>query len=173
MRIIKTSAVFAALFLIFAASADAQRTTRRTTTPKVTTTTTTAAGSAAEMKAGAEKPSNQLINTTRFLYILGSAAKGIEDLDKDTRANRAAKDANETNKRELRQAMAGLTAGLRTLEVEFRTKPALRRAVTQIEGIAILSEDAERLAASGKYYDAGKPLLQVIEKLSNTLVALR
>lgn len=173
MRIITTSAAFAAFILMFAASADAQRTTRRTTAPKVTTTTTPAAGSAAEMKAGAEKVSNQIINMTRFIYILGSAAKGIEDLDKDTRANRAAKDANETNKRELRQAMAGLTAGLRALEVEFRTKPSLRKASPQIEGIAILSENAEGLAASGKFYDAGKPLLQIVEKLSNTLVALR
>lgn len=173
MRIIKSTAAFAALLLIFAASADAQRTTKRTTTTPKVVTSSAATGPAAEMKAGAEKAAIQVKNVTKFIYVLGSVAKGIEDLDKDTRANARAKQANETNKQEVIQAIRNLRAGLTALEVEFRTKPNLRKAVPQIDGIAILSGESESLALSGKFVDSGKPLLMVVEKLSDTLVALR
>jgi hypothetical protein len=174
MRIIKSTAAFAALLLVLAASADAQRTTRRTTpAPKVVTSTAATAGAAAEMRAGAEKAAIQVKNVTKFIYVLGGVAKGIEDLDKDTRANARAKQTNETNKKEVIQAIRNLRAGLTALEVEFRTKPNLRKAVPQIDGIAILSGESESLALSGKFVDSGKPLLLIVEKLSDTLVALR
>ncbi|MBX3291104.1 MAG: hypothetical protein KF855_17480 [Acidobacteria bacterium] len=166
-----------AILGFFAVEADAQRrtTTRRPAAPRVVTSNTvsTPAAQAADMKAGAEKVSIQVKNVTKFIFILGSVAKGIEDLDKDTRANRAAKQANETNKREVIQAIRNLRAGLATLEVEFRTKDPLKKHLTVIQGITDLSGQSEDLALSGRFMDAGKPLLLVVEKLSDTLVALR
>ncbi len=160
----------------FAVEADAQRrtTTRRPAAPRVVTTNPTPApASANDLRAGAEKVSIQVKNVTKFIFILGSVAKGIEDLDKDTKANRAAKQANDMNKREVIQAIRNLRAGLATLEVEFRTKDPLKKHLTVIQGITDLSGQSEDLAVSGRFMDAGKPLLTVVEKLSDTLVALR
>lgn len=160
----------------FAVGAEAQRrtTTRRPTKPRVVTTNPVPAANApTEIRTGAEKVSIQIKNVTKFIYILGSVAKGIEDLDKDTRANRAARDANEANKREVIQAIRNLRAGLATLEVEFRTKAQLKKHLGVIQGITELSGQSEDLATAGRFMDAGKPLLTVVEKLSDTLVALK
>jgi hypothetical protein len=168
---------FAAISLGLAATASAQ--TKRTTTrkpppaPKVVTSNTLGtSNSATDTLSGAQKVSIQVKNVTKFIYALGGIARAIEDLDKDPKANRAAKEANETNKREVMQAIRNLRAGLAALEVEFRTKTNLKRYLPQIQGITDLSAQTEDLATSGRFADAGKPLLLVVEKLSDTLVAM-
>lgn len=113
-----------------------------------------------------------MMNVTKFLYLLGGIAKGIEDLDKDTRANRAALDKNAANKQGVIQTIRNLRAGLAALEVDFRTKPLLRKYLLKIEGIAALSSQSEDLAAAGRFSESGRPLVSVVEKLSDTLVAM-
>ncbi len=174
MTNVRNLIVIAAVMAFFAADALAQRRpVRRTPAPPRVVTTQPVLNPAAEMKAGAEKIAIQIKNTTKFLYILGGVAKGIEEMDKDTRANRAAREANEANKQDLLQAIRNLRAGLAALEVEFRTKDPLKRHLIHIQGITDLSGQTEDLARSGRYVDSGKPLLEVVEKLSDTLVALR
>ncbi len=180
MKKLQISVIAAAAFLFLAMEVDAQRRPApRRTTPRVVTTpppATTVAINAAEARAGAEKVSTQIKNVTKFLYVLGGVARGIEDLDqqaKTTRVVPAATAKNEENKREVIQAIRNLRAGIAALEVEFRTKPALRPQLVQLDGATQLTAQAESLAASGRFTDSGKPLLLLVEKLSDTLVALR
>lgn len=160
---------------IFAASAEAQvrRTTRKPAPPKVVTTENIAT---ADMRTGAEKVAIQIKNITKFIYVLGGIARGIEDLDNEAASKKIAKgaiDQNEQNKREVIQAIKNLEAGLAVLEVEFRTKEPLKKYLPQIQGITDLGLQSEDLAVAGKFVDAGKPLLVVVEKLSDTLVVMR
>ncbi len=150
-------------------SAEAQR-KKKTTTKPTTTTTTTA--NAAEIKDGAGKVSTQIKNVSKFLYLLGTIAQGIEDIDNDTQATQAAKDKNNKNKQAVLQTIRNLRAGLAALEVEFRTKPSLKLYNINVQGIADLCAQSEDLATAGKFLDSGKPLLIVVEKLSDTLVAM-
>jgi hypothetical protein len=175
MKIFCFPIVITVLLVIFSIDADGQtrRTTRPPAKPTVAVTNSTPSAAAAEMKAGAEKVSIQIKNVTKFLYLLGGVARGIEDIDNDRNANRAARDANETNKRNLIQTIRNLRAGLATLEVEFRTKDPLKKHLSVIQGITDLTAQTEDLALSGRFSDSGKPLLTVVEKLSDTLVALR
>src|SRR5690606_20954899 len=70
------------------------KTTTRTTTRRSTRTATrTNAKPAAGVAASSQKVSNQITNVTRFLYLLGGIAKGIEEIDKDSRANAQARSA--------------------------------------------------------------------------------
>lgn len=124
------------------------------------------------LQSDAQKVSNQVINVTKFIYLLGGIAKGIEDLDKDTKANRAAMDKNAINKKGVIQTIRNLRAGLATLEIEFRTKPLLRKYLLKIEGISALSGQSEDLALAGRFTESGRPLVAVVEKLSDTLVAM-
>lgn len=164
--------VFLLCVLFLTVSADAQR--RRTTTKKTTqtTTSTTNTETAAEIKEGANKVAIQIKNVSKFIYLLGTIAQGIEDIDRDTKAPQSAKDKNTQNKQAVLQTIRNLRAGLAALEIEFRTKPALKTYNTNIQGIADLCGQAEGLAAAGKFLESGKPLLLVIEKLSDTLVAM-
>src|SRR5690606_28113985 len=149
--------------------------------PKVVTTSTLpgsvnapadAPNNPAQAKTGAEKVSIQLKNVSKFIYVLGGVARGIEDLDKDPKANRNARAENEANKRKVIQTIRNLRAGLATLEVDFRTQTALKRHLRHIQGITDLSSEAEDLALAGRFSDSGKPLLLVVEKLADTLAAM-
>lgn len=169
------SAIFAFVFS-FSITANAQR--RKTTTKKTATTaskTTTAATNALEIKNGAEKVSVQIKNLTKFIYLLGGIARGIEDIDKDARAgkiSRAVADKNTKFKQDVIVGIRNLRAGIAALEVEFRTKPALRNYLFQVQGVSDICGQAEDLALAGQFTDSGKSLLIVVEKLSDTLVAM-
>jgi hypothetical protein len=164
------------LGLSLTASAQRKRpATRKTATRPAATTTAVTASSPLEVKTGAEKVSTQIMNITKFIYTLGGVARGIEDADKDAKAGKLSKavvDKNTQFKQQVIQSMRNLQAGLAALEVEFRTKPALRPYLVQIDGITDLSGTAEGQASSGQFTQSGKTLLLVVEKLSGALVAM-
>jgi hypothetical protein len=174
--------MFAALSaFVFCLTLDAQAQKRRTTRKRATATTKAAntaalaAANAAEIRSNAEKVSIQIKNVTKFVYLLGGIAKNIEDIDRDAKTKRlsqAALNINDTNKKAVLQSLRNLTAGLGALESEFRAKPALRNYNFHIQGISDMSLQAESLADRGQFTDSGKMLLSIVEKLSDTLVAL-
>jgi hypothetical protein len=158
----------------FAFSVQAQRRTKKSTTPKTTAAATTAAA-AAEIRAGAEKVSVQLNNVAKFNYFLGRIATGLEDMDaaaRKTPLKEPTLSKHRTNRGSVVQGIRNLRAGLAALEVEFRTKPGLKRFEFPISGIADLVGQSEELAAGGQFTEGGRVLLQVIQKLSDTLVAM-
>lgn len=167
-----TITILALMFL--AGSAYAQKKTTKKTTPAKTTPTTTAAA-AAEIRAGADKVSIQLNNVAKFNYFLGGIATGLEDMDKGARTKPLSPTTAKThnaNKQAVVNGIRDLRTGLAALEVEFRTKPNLKRFQFQIGGISNIVGESEDLAASGQFVQAGKVMLQAIQKLSDTLVAM-
>lgn len=170
---IKISAI-AVCLLCLTVSMNAQKrkpTTRKTRTTVAATTVT----ATAEIKSGAEKVSTQIKNVSKFIYNLGGVARIIEDLDKEIAARKASRNAPELNakiKRDVISSISNLRAGLVALEIEFRTKPALKNYLFQIQGISDMSGRAEDQAADGQFTESGKTLLMVIEKLSDALAAL-
>lgn len=173
--ILKKFAVVFIFVLGLTLSAAAQK--RKTTTRKTTTKPPAAStvSSNAEIKDAAGKVSIQLKNVTKFIYVLGGVAKGIEDIDKEAKTGKISKatvDKNNQFKQSVIQSIRNLRAGLAALEIEFRTKPALRTYLVNIQGISDMSGVAEDQAVAGQFSESGKTLLLVVEKLSDTLVAM-
>lgn len=164
------------LSLCLSVAAQRRKTPARKTTPKTATTSvSTAPANMLEIKTGAEKVSVQIKNVTKFIYVLGGVAKGIEDIDKEAKAgkiSRAVVDKNTQYKQNVIQSIRNLRAGLAALEVEFRTKPGLRNYLANIQGISDMSGVAEDQALGGQFTESGRTLLAVVEKLSDTLAAL-
>jgi len=161
-----------AVVLTFTVSAAAQR---KKPTTKKPTTTTTATTNALEIRQGADKVSVQLKNVSKFIYVLGGVASGFEVADKEAKAGKLSKtvvDKNNQGKQAVITSIRNLKAGLAALEVEFRTKPALKNYLFQIQGITDLTTQAEDLATGGSFTDSGKSLLLVVEKLADTLAAM-
>jgi len=171
----KSAFLVLAFVLAFVGSTAAQKKkTTRKTTPKTTTSTTTTTGGL-ETKAGADKVSIQIKNVTKFIFILGGVASGLETADKEAKSGKLSKAAVDTNNQYKQKVIASirdLRAGLAALEIEFRTKPGLKNYLFQIQGIADLAGQSEDLAANGRFSDSGKVLLSVVEKLADTLAAL-
>lgn len=171
------AALVCLLCLTLTATAQKRKTTPRKTTKPATATTVPAATetNSAEIREGAQKAAVQLKNVTRFIYLLGSIAQGIEDIDKDIRSGKASRgtaDQNSANKQKVITTLKNLRAGLVALEIDFRAKASLRTYVAQIGGISDIAGAAEDQAAAGQFTEAGKTLLQVVEKLTDTLVAM-
>lgn len=173
-NITKTAIIgFCLLLLTFAADAQKRRPKRvRKSRPAATAP---ASNNGSEIKKAADQVATQIKNISKFLYNLGGVARVIEDLDNDIAARRASRNAsalNTKNKQAVVTTLKNLRAGLAALEVDFRTKPALRVYLFQIQGISDLTGLAEDQAADGQLIESGRTLLMVVEKLSDTLAAL-
>jgi len=161
------------LCLTFSAQAQKRKPTTKKTKRAVSAATTPIAAS--DIKSGAEKVSTQIKNVSKFIYKFGGIAQVIEDLDKEIAARKASRNAPELNakiKQDVITSIKNLRAGLAALEIEFRTKPALRPYLFQIQGISDMSGRAEDQAGDGQFTESGNTLLMVVEKLSDTLAAL-
>jgi len=173
INLIKSATILAfVLCLTFSANAQKRKTTKKRTAKATASVTTT---NAVEIKAGANKVSTQIKNVSKFIYVLGDIARVIEDLDREIaarKASRSAPELNQKNRQAVITTMKNLRAGLVALEIEFRTKPALKNYLFQIQGISDMSGLAEDQATAGQLTESGKTLLLVIEKLSDTLVAM-
>jgi hypothetical protein len=130
-----------------------------------------------ETKEAAGKVAIQVNNVSKFLYLLGGIARGIEDIDRDVKSGKIAAKSkvandNETFKQNVLVGIRNLRTGLIQLESDFRAKPKLQPYLASIQGITELSGTAEDQAISGNLTASGKTLLLVIEKLAASLVAL-
>lgn len=161
------------LTFTFTAAAQKRKTTRKSTTTTPTASTTLPS---VEIKAGAEKVSTQIKNVSKFIFILGGVAKDIEAIDADIKLKKITRtttiDQNVKNKQAVVQSIQNLRAGLAALEIEFRTKPALKNYLFNIQGITDLVANSEDQATDGQLTQSGKTLLLIVEKLSDTLVAM-
>jgi hypothetical protein len=128
-----------------------------------------------DVRAGAEAVNIQVKNLSKFLFVLGGVAKGIEDIDKEIREGRGTRELEQQNrqfKNDVLRSIRALRAGLVKLEVDFRAKPTLRKYLPHIQGITDDSGRAEDLAMAGQFNASGKELLLIIEKLADVLLEL-
>ncbi|MCB1022838.1 MAG: hypothetical protein KDB79_00510 [Acidobacteria bacterium] len=128
-----------------------------------------------EREQGAKDVGIQLKNVSKFVFVLGGVATGIEEIDKDVKsgkASRALADKNASFKNDVIKSIRALRAGLVKLEVDFRTKPALRPYLTNVQGIIDDTARAEDSALAGRFNQSGKDLLIVVEKLTDVLVEM-
>lgn len=181
LKIVSLKNAFAFLFLfifILGMSVDADAQRRRSKSSKTKTAAAQPTSNAVETaaaKKGAEDVAIQLKNVSKFIYVLGGVASGIEAIDKDIaegRASREVADKNAQFKDDVITSIRALRAGLIRLDVDFRANPALRKYVPQLQNIGPLSARAEDLALAGRFTDSGKELLLVVEDLTDALVAM-
>lgn len=178
MTFIRFAAVTIAVISLFAATAAAQKrtTTKRKypPTPKVVTTNNSTTP-ASDISKAKETVNNQIKNITKFVDVLGPIAQSIESIDQDAKTKKVKKetlDSNAANKQKVIQAIKNLRAGLESLETDFTNKPALRKFLPKIQGISPLGVQSETLAKSNRFSESRKPLLSIVEKLTDTLAAM-
>ena len=164
--------------LLLSTTAFAQ-TRSRTTARRGTQSSKTAKASAAaaEVKLeGANKVADQIKNLTRFLYVLGGVAKGIEDIDAAAQSNQASPTAlqkNDQNKAVVKSSLENVRVGLDQLEIYFRSTPELQGYYVKLVGSASGAADAEAQAAGGHFDQAGRTLLGVVNRMTDVLVLMR
>ena len=149
------------------------RTTKRSSPAK---TTVTAADQAVTLarSTGAGKVADQIKNLTRFLYLLGGVAKGIEEFDaRRSEASPAGLQKNEQNKATVKSSLENVRVGLDQLEIHFRSTPELQGYYVKLVGSASGAADAEAQAAAGHFDQSGRTLLGVVNRLTDVLLVMR
>jgi hypothetical protein len=165
-----------ACLLILPATALGQtrsRTTRRGTAPAKTAPQPSTADA---KTAGATKIAEQIKNLTRFVYLLGGVAKGIEAVEEAARKNEASPAAlqqNETNKATVKSSLRNVREGLDQLEIYFRATPGLLDYYLKLAGSASGAAEAEDQAAAGHFDQSGRTMLGVVNRLTDVLLVMR
>ena len=149
--------------------------TRKRTTPKSTRSSAVPQTSVAE-HAGAQRVADQIKVLTRFIYLLGGVAKGLEGVDDAARRNEASPailDQAAKNKATVRTSIQNVREGLDKLEIDFRTTPELQRYYIKLAGVASGAANAEDQAAANQFDKAGRTLLDVVNRLTDVLLEMR
>lgn len=168
----KRVALLVIVFLVLLpASTQAQK--KRTTSKKTTATTSDAS---LELRAGAGRVADQIKVLTKFLYLLGGVAKGIEAADiaaREGQASQAVIDQTQKNKTVVRESITSMREALDKLELDFRVKPELQRYYIRLAGSASSAATAEEQAADNQFDKAGRSLLTVVNRLTDVLLEMR
>ena len=123
-------------------------------------------------KEGATRVADQIKILTKFIYLLGGVAKGLESVDDAARRNQATPTAVEqANKSKLvvRNSIRNVRDGLDQLETHVRTTPELQRYYIKLAGVAAGAATAEEQAAANQFDRAGRTLLDVVGRLTDVL----
>ena len=140
---------------------------------KKSSTTTTESNVA--VRAGATRVAEQIKLLSRFLYLLGGVAKGIESADGAAQrgeASQAIIDQTQRNKAVVRDSIKSMREGLDQLELDFRLKPELQRYYIKLAGSAQGAATAEDEAAANQFDKSGRTLLTVVNRLADVLLEM-
>lgn len=168
-------AVLAAIFIIPSSATSSSAQTRRRTTPRPSAAAT-AQKTAQVRTAGATRVAEQIKLLTRFTYVLGTAISGITEVDEAIRRNEASPaqvQNNQQSKARVKQSIQDFRVGLDKLEIDFRATPELQPYYIKLAGVAAGAATAEEQAAANQFEPAGRTLLNVINRLTDVLLAMR
>lgn len=149
----------------------AQTRGRKTTPARSTTTSLTD-----KRTIGARRVADQIKTLTRFIFVLGGVAKGLEGVDDAARRNEATPAVLEQakqNKLTVRTSIRKVREGLDQLESDFSSTIELRRYYTRLAGVAAGAAAAEEQAAANQFDKAGRSLLDVVNRLTDVLLEMR
>ena len=153
----------------------AQTKKRSTTKTRARTTTSATQKTAEAVHNGATGVADQIKKLTRFIYLLGGVAKGIEQSEvaiKRKEASPAVIDATEKSKATVRSSLKEVRAGLDKLEADFRLTPELEPYYIKLAGVANSAATAEDQAAASQFDQAGRTLLGVVNHLTDVLLEM-
>jgi len=126
--------------------------------------------------AGATRVGDQIKFLTKFIYLLCSVSVNIASVDESVKRNEAPAtmaQKNQQNKTAVKASITGFRDSLDKLEVDFRTTPELQPYYIKLAGVAAGAADAEAFAGTNQFDKAGRKLLDVVNHLTDVLVAMR
>jgi hypothetical protein len=172
--ILKQLIAFIMAAAVFSSATAYSQTRRRSTRTPARPTTATKISEA--QRQGAMRVADQIKTLTKFLYLLGGVAKGIEQMDEAAGRNEASPailEQAKSNKATVRTSIQNIRVGLDKLEIDFRTTPDLQRYYIKLAGSAAGAAAAEQQAAANQFDQAGRSLLSVVNRLTDVLLEMR
>lgn len=129
-----------------------------------------------DMRPEALQVAAQIKNVSNFIYVFGKIVNGLEIAEEQVKRNEsspAIQAKTKQSKDALVARISDLRAGLENLARSFQANPRLQVQYLKISSATEAAANAERLAAAGRYDEAGKTLVIVIERLTDTMISMR
>jgi hypothetical protein len=129
-----------------------------------------------DMRAEAAQVATQIKNVSNFIYIYGKVVNGLqvaEEQMKNDLASPETKARNKESKDKLLISMHRLRTGLEDLASKFEGNPRMQVQYLKLAYATEASFDAERLAGTGRYEEAGRSLVSVVERLTDAIISMR
>jgi hypothetical protein len=147
--------------------------TQRRPTPKPTPTPTPAP---LNLSAEAAQVAEQIKLISRFLYVYGKVTNGLELAEEQNRRGELTSTAaaqNQKSKETVVGNISGLRAGVANLLTRFQHNARLQVYYLKVSNAVDAVANAERLAGSNRFDEAGKSLVLAVERLTDVMLALR
>ena len=148
----------------------AQRKARKPAAVKPTPTPTP------DLRVEAGQVAEQIKNFSKFIYIYGKVVNGFELADEQARTGKmtpAATEQNRKSKEALLANIRNLRAGVEGVAQTFRNNPRLQVQALKLSFAIDAAREAEQFATAGRYDDAGKSFVAVIERLTDIVLVMR
>lgn len=108
------------------------------------------------------------------MYIFGGVTKDIQTAIASADGGSATVvQQNERSKARVIQSIADVRKGLQQLETSFGSSPVLKTYYPNLAGVGDIGVAAEKSAQAARYDQCGKSLLQVVDKLTDALAAMK
>src|SRR5258705_10459730 len=150
--------------------------TRRRSTPRPKASSSTAQKSTEARTAGVTSVVDQIKFLTKVIYLLGGVSSGIAAVDeaaKRKEASPAVLQKNEQSKATVKTSIQGFRESLDKLEIDFRATPELQPYYIKMAGGASWAANTEQQTAAHQFDAAGRSLLNVVNRLTDVLLAMR
>ena len=128
-----------------------------------------------DTRAEASEVVTQIRNVSNFIYIYGKVVNGLEVADEQAKSNLASPETQariKESKDKLIAKIKDVRIGLEDLASKFQANPRLQVQYLKLAYATEAALNAERLAVAGRYNDAGKFLVTVVERLADTIVSM-
>jgi len=168
----RTIIVAIVCMMLLPTAALGQRKKRTSTARRPTRTQTTPDA----VRGGATRVADQIKILTKFIYLLGGVAKGLEQADDTIRRNEASPaviEQTQKSKATVRSSLRDVRVGLDKLELDFRTTPEWNPYYIRLAGAAAGAATAEQQAAANQFDQVGRTLLGVVNRLTDVLLEMR
>jgi len=128
-----------------------------------------------DTRAEASEVVTQIRNVSNFIYIYGKVVNGLEVADEQAKSNLASPETQariKESKDKLIAKIKDVRIGLEDLASKFQANPRLQVQYLKLAYATEAALNAERLAATGRYNDAGKFLVTTVERLADTIASM-
>jgi hypothetical protein len=160
--------------IVLTASGVYGQTRRRTTSGRRSRPASTRNQSAAVPAATvAARVAEQIKSIGRFLYLYGPISKELAATEASAQQSSTAPDMLQRNKAKLREAFHNYRVQMDELETTFSSSSELRPFYTKLLGVAASAGQAEDAVAASRYDQAGRSLLDVMNRLTDVLVDMQ
>ena len=129
-----------------------------------------------DLRAEAAQVAEQLKLLTRFLYVYAPISAGFKAADEQAKRGEtspAVVERTKQNKARVVSNIRDVRAGLEKLQESFHANERLQRQYLKLLSATEAAATAEQLAASDRFDEAGKVLLNVAERLADVMVDVR